>query len=135
MSPDTLVIGMVDDCPVYRCEHDGRTHEHPRRHVVDADHRLALRDATARLTVTLDVARAAYAAWDEHARRCDQCNYDKACFLCEIGGGEAETGRTTAELADQHACNCSRGNGGAGYHLRVAMTAGTELYGWEAVSS
>jgi hypothetical protein len=43
---DVLVIGMVDECPIYHCPRNGQTHEHPRQLVVDADHRAALRELT-----------------------------------------------------------------------------------------
>lgn len=136
MSTDTLTISSLDGCPVYRCEHDGQTHEHPRRHVVDAGHRLALEEVAARLVVTLDVARAASATWDEHVRRCGQCNYDLACMVCELDGARVELSDCTSEqIAGMHACNCASGTGGAGYLLRVGMMAGVELYGWEAVAA
>jgi hypothetical protein len=52
---DVLIIGMVDECPIYHCPHNGQTHEHLRWRIVEADHRAALREHRAemnRVTIT-----------------------------------------------------------------------------------
>jgi hypothetical protein len=49
-------------------------------------------------------------AWDEHLKRCDQCNYDKDCMGC--AADEPDNGA--------HSCNCTLGAGGKGVHFRRA---------------
>ena len=52
--------------------------------------------------------------WTAHLDRCDTCNYDRPCMMCEVGPLD-----DFEETRDSHGCNCRHGRLDNGWHLKM----------------